>query len=105
MPQRVLCLCVLQGQQEELKLLSADLERRKANLQQAQEDLGRAMEQYEDEVRHQCCFVFFCGDRKGFHPCRLAPCMHVVLYPLCSHISRSCRGPNQLHTHQRRRIP
>lgn len=58
MPQRVLCLCVLQGQQEELKLLSADLERRKANLQQAQEDLGRAMEQYEDEVRHQCYFVF-----------------------------------------------
>jgi hypothetical protein len=68
MPQRLLCLCVLQGQQEELKLLSADLERRKANLQQAQEDLGRAMEQYEDEVRHQCYFVFFVVIARGSTP-------------------------------------
>ncbi len=44
-------VCALQTQQEQLKLLSTDLERRKANLAQAQEDLGRAMEQYEDEVR------------------------------------------------------
>jgi hypothetical protein len=56
------------------------------------------MEQYEDEVRHQCYFVFCVVILKGFHSRRLAPCMHAILYPLCSHNSRSCQGPNQSST-------
>lgn len=69
-------MCGVQAQQEQLKLLSADLERRKANLQQAQEDLGKAMEQYEDEVSRGGRNQSGCCEKQPW--CFLRPRMHLA---------------------------